>query len=620
MLGGEPEADGEADRKKATDNRKVVVEDLVYIDDLQILIYTTIAPKTSQIFITSLNKVPAKGADGGAPAGVEVVTLADLTAASKAKKARMAARMEQEAKMAEASVLTNHYQLIAKLRGHKNNDPPSMCYIAQSNCLVSAEKSYETDKLVNNAAAMRGDDPDTAPSHIAQNASVSSYAKFAGQRNSSDQKCEICVWNLQRDMIELFTRRPPWNVPCFRKFVAHDASIIDICYLQKAQLLVTSSMDQTIRFWDPIATAYSLTDPSNNPHAQMKPGYYKPMDSEHTKKNASFREVKRIYTGSETVCYALRTLNISNIILTPSAPEVKSQVEWLLCLKLAKPPVSVQQDLARSAQMGSVCGYGIERVKLEVPALHHDDIEPPHVMKECEQLVAQRRQKLVTAFQAMLPVTIEKVYSQVQLQNSYIDKVRQLFMSAILNRKDGIFVNPEPLREIYKVILKLPNRTKFESFLASTGCADKLSVSETFFYLQKFMQIHPLRTTQIEFEKSIEDFYEKHQRQFLRGVKKWPKKAIQKFATYVREHGLDVKHLVQPSDAVSTEAQAKAAVRFCTRERFENFFITHVRASTFEFSDEDIEVVMNELDPFHTGIIQIALIQRFYAEEIKFHQ
>ena len=236
------------------------------------------------------------------------------------------------------------------------------------------------------------------------------------------------------------------------------------------------------------------------------------MDSEHTKKNVSFREVKRIYTGSETVCYALRTLNISNIILTPSAPEVKSQVEWLLCLKLAKPPVSVQQDLARSAQMGSVCGYAIERVKLEVPALHHDDIEPPHVMKECEQLVAQRRQKLVTAFQAMLPVTIEKVYSQVQLQNSYIDKVRQLFMSAILNRKDGIFVNPEPLREIYKVILKLPNRTKFESFLASTGCADKLSVSETFFYLQKFMQIHPLRTTQIEFEKSIEDFYEKHQR------------------------------------------------------------------------------------------------------------
>jgi len=83
-------------------------------------------------------------------------------------------------------------------------------------------------------------------------------------------------------------------------------------------------------------------------------------------------------------------------------------------------------------------------------------------------------------------------------------------MQAILNRKDDKFVNPIPLREVYNVILKLPARTKFESFLASSGCSDKLSVSETFFYLQKFMQIHPLRTTQIEFEKSIEEFYNKH--------------------------------------------------------------------------------------------------------------
>ena len=124
-----------------------------------------------------------------------------------------------------------------------------------------------------------------------------------------------------------------------------------------------------------------------------------------------------------------------------------------------------------------------------------------------------------------------------------MDKIRALFMQAILNRKDEKYVNPVPLREVYKIILKLPNRTKFESFLASSGCSDKLSVSETFFYLQKFMQIHPLRTTQIEFEKSIEDFYQRHQRQFLRGVKRWPKEAIQKFANYVRMYGIDIAFL-----------------------------------------------------------------------------
>lgn len=42
---------------KMTDNRKVVVEDLIYIDDLEMLIYTTIIPKTSTIFITHAKKL-----------------------------------------------------------------------------------------------------------------------------------------------------------------------------------------------------------------------------------------------------------------------------------------------------------------------------------------------------------------------------------------------------------------------------------------------------------------------------------------------------------------------------------------------------------------------------------
>ena len=35
------------------DNRKVVVEDLIYIDDLEVLIYTTVAPISSTVFISS---------------------------------------------------------------------------------------------------------------------------------------------------------------------------------------------------------------------------------------------------------------------------------------------------------------------------------------------------------------------------------------------------------------------------------------------------------------------------------------------------------------------------------------------------------------------------------------
>lgn len=52
-------ADKDPEDKKETraaDNRKVVVEDLIFIDDLEMIIYSTVAPKTSTVFITSLKK------------------------------------------------------------------------------------------------------------------------------------------------------------------------------------------------------------------------------------------------------------------------------------------------------------------------------------------------------------------------------------------------------------------------------------------------------------------------------------------------------------------------------------------------------------------------------------
>lgn len=65
----------------------------------------------------------------------------------------------------------------------------------------------------------------------------------------------------------------------------------------------------------------------------MKPGYYKPLQPEQTKSNATFKEIKRIYCGNDTNCFSLRTLCIQNVILNSQQPEIKSQIEWLICLK-----------------------------------------------------------------------------------------------------------------------------------------------------------------------------------------------------------------------------------------------------------------------------------------------
>ena len=50
-------------------------------------------------------------------------------------------------------------------------------------------------------------------------------------------------------------------------------------------------------------------------------------------------------------------------------------------------------------------------------------------------------------------------------------------------------------------------------------------------------------------------------------------------------------------------------LKFCTRESIIKFFLDEIKdKTTFEFGDEDVEVIMNELDPYHTGVIQINLI------------
>lgn len=81
------------------DNRKVVVEDLVYIDDLEILIYTTVAPKTSSVFITSVKKAPGSASKSD----VQVITLESVGERTSEENA------EQSQSDKQASLITNYY-------------------------------------------------------------------------------------------------------------------------------------------------------------------------------------------------------------------------------------------------------------------------------------------------------------------------------------------------------------------------------------------------------------------------------------------------------------------------------------------------------------------------------
>ena len=88
---------------------------------------------------------------------------------------------------------------------------------------------------------------------------------------------------------------------------------------------------------------------------------------------------------------------------------------------------------------------------------------------------------------------------------------------------------------------------------------------------------------------------------------------MQKFANHIKANGLNIAYLQRDSFS-----QTKVN-DFCSRERFIQYFNEVVFATGDRYSDEEIDSILNELDPFFTGIIQVLLVQNYYREEIHFY-
>ena len=89
---------------------------------------------------------------------------------------------------------------------------------------------------------------------------------------------------------------------------------------------------------------------------------------------------------------------------------------------------------------------------------------------------------------------------------------------------------------------------------------------------------------------------------------------MQRFADYLRDYGLDIMFLQTGTDTGKTFSS------FCTRERFFKYFEEIVKKKGVYFSEIEIDSILNDLDPFYTGIVQLRLIQRVYETELLYHK
>jgi len=522
-----------------SDSRKVVVEEIIYVDDFDFVLYTTTLPKSSNIYVS--HTVPFKS---------EVIP-------------------NSEDSNKNESIL--RYKLLATLKGHTNNSPPVMCYIEETCCLLTGEKDDEPQILEDHSESSQ-QNPQSENS--AQNAQI--VQAVISKAKKKQRIYEILIWNLQKDLIHMMQANPPWTLKPARRISAHSLSILDISYLPAAQIIVTSSMDQTIKFFDPTANPYLLSEPHQFPVTSCNTAH----TQENTLTNEPFSEVKRIYTAPST-CYKLQILNITG-------KSAAQSIEWLAALKLS--PIDYANT--RKSLQGSLSGYGIERVKLKIPAVRHDDPVPSGVFQECESAVAEKRKKAVVTFQSILPHNLEYLMANVALRTSLLSRLGYLFSQATLNRVNGRIVDIKPLKEAFQVLLEMPERKRYGNLIKEKGRNNSLTVSEVYYYLKKYSQIHPTNLSQVMFAKLVEKIKEDNT---TNNYKQWHSDALNIFSQHIRKHGLPK----EPSEFTTDE------------------FIGFLETLDLNLEQSQLESIVHEIDALNTGKITQQQLTKFFAVELK---
>ena len=102
---------------KTDDKKKVVIEDLIFVDDHEIIIYTTVRPRTSTVFITSLSQ---KQRNVTQVANNYVIELKNLCEEFDKIEKTLHDIKQKQLDAAEVHGASLKGTLIAKLKGHKN--------------------------------------------------------------------------------------------------------------------------------------------------------------------------------------------------------------------------------------------------------------------------------------------------------------------------------------------------------------------------------------------------------------------------------------------------------------------------------------------------------------------
>eukprot|EP00741_Cyanophora_paradoxa_P015104 tig00020848_g14575.t1 len=197
----------------------------------------------------------------------------------------------------------------------------------------------------------------------------------------------VRVWDIEGELrkpLAAGQRRTTPRCKAARVLQGHTRAVTDVAYLPRSALLVSASLDRSIRFWDPMARPHALTIPDAPPHVRVWPGYYEPLKMEWTSSNQPFSECLKLATA-----HVAHRLEAVACPLTAGEGDPSALFEVLL---------ASTRDPVLGAKKSAVCAWIVSRNEVTVEAHRFDDPAPQEVLDECEEFALRDWRKALVRY------------------------------------------------------------------------------------------------------------------------------------------------------------------------------------------------------------------------------
>eukprot|EP00826_Nyctotherus_ovalis_P029371 TRINITY_DN23198_c0_g1_i1.p2 TRINITY_DN23198_c0_g1~~TRINITY_DN23198_c0_g1_i1.p2 ORF type:complete len:189 (+),score=66.76 TRINITY_DN23198_c0_g1_i1:264-830(+) len=173
----------------------------------------------------------------------------------------------------------------------------------------------------------------------------------------------------------------------------------------------------------------------------------------------------------------------------------------------------------------------------------------------------------------------------------------------MLNRTTGKYMLSKPLKEVFQILLEVPDRKKYGNIIKEKGRGSVLSVSEVYFYLKKYFQIHPTNLNQVMFARLVRVFKDNQNKSLIAGTRKWPTEELNVLAEHIRTFGIS-------KDLTEHDESRKG---FFTHAEFIKF----LKALKLKLNEAQLKAIVSEIDTIGAQRITHQQIQHLFIEEIK---